>query len=138
MSGPLLTQEAEVDMQLLLRGGSTGTNSVPTTAIYYPITKPVLALGIQEIGALVEVPAGLSGNLSALLAYRWFSDDDSQSAGGWNDVGGTAQAGPGKAWQTEDTLSGSGMRIQLGLKLFSTSGTVTGRGLLKSPMVVTT
>lgn len=121
-------------MQLLLKGGSTGTHTVTTTPVTYPITAAVMALGVQDIGGLVEIPPGMSANLRAKLAYRYFADDDSQSAGTWSLVTGTV-SGPGKSWIAGQP-TGSGMRIQLGLELSMSSGTSVGRAWLRSPMLV--
>lgn len=124
-------------MQMLVTGGSTGTHPISTTAVYYPISAPVLALGAVEAGALVEVPAGLSGDIRAMLAYRYFATDDSQSAGGWNDLD-TAVSGPNKAFKKGTVTPVSGLSIQLGIKLYMSTGTATGRASLKHPVVVTT
>lgn len=122
-------------MQLLLKGGGTGTHPVTTAAVFYPITPAVFALGVQDVGALIEVPAGMSANLQARLAYRFFATDDSQSAGSWSTLG-TAVTGPGKVFVAGQP-TGGGFRIQLGLELSMTSGTSVGRAWLKSPMAVT-
>jgi hypothetical protein len=124
-------------MQLALQGGGTGTHAVTTTAVYYPITTPVLALGTVEVGALLELPVGSSVNLCVELAYRFFGTDDSQSAGSWNDVSGTQQ-GAGKSFKSGSVASVTGMRVQLGLKMYMSSGSGTGRAHMRYPTIVTT
>ena len=123
-------------MQLLLNSSSTGTVDVnDTTSIDIPLTKPVLACGAEEVGALVEVPAGLNANVQAQLIYRLWATDDSQSAGSWTTIGAVV-SGPGKAFR-EGAVTGSGLYIQLGLRMNSASGNQVGRGLLRFPVVVT-
>lgn len=122
-------------MQLLLSPGQTGTVTVGTTPIYLPITTPVIGLGVEDVGALVEIPQTLSVNLSAQLAYRWYSSDDSQSAGSWSDLD-TPVNGPGKTFK-KGSPTGGGLFIQLGIKLVMSSGTSEGRAWLRYPTVVT-
>ena len=123
-------------MQLLLVGKSSGMISLTTTAVYVPITTPVMALGSKELGALIQVPPGQPATVSAQLAYRFFSTDDSQSATAWVDVS-TSQVGPGKSFKSGSVSTVDGMFIQFGLKLSTTSGTATARASLQRPILVT-
>lgn len=123
-------------MQLLLVGKSSGMMPLTTTPVYVPMTTPVMALGSKELGALVQIPAGQSGTVSAQLAYRFFSTDDSQSATSWVDVS-TAQVGPGKSFKSGSITTVDGMFVQFGLKLSTTSGTATARAALQRPILVT-
>ena len=123
-------------MQLLLNSASTGTVDVSdTVTVDIPLTKPVLACGVEEVGALIEVPAGINANVGAQLIYRLWATDDSQSVGSWNAVS-TAVSGPGKVYK-EGAVTGSGLYIQLGLRMTSSSGDQVARGLLRYPVVVT-
>lgn len=122
-------------MQIILNGGSTGTNDVTTTGVVYPITTPVFAFGIVDAGGLVEVYAGMVAQLQAKLMYRTFATDDSQSAGIWTAIG-TPQVGPGKTFKG-GAVTATGLRIQLGIELSTTSGTTVGRARLRYPILVT-
>jgi hypothetical protein len=126
-----------VDVQLLLEGGSTNMVSLTTSGVYVPIGKPVLALGAVETGGLVEIPPGMSADMRAMLAYRLLATDDSQSAGGWTDLD-TAVAGPAKLMKKGNVSPGTNLMVQLGLKLYMSTGTGVGRASLRYPVLVTT
>jgi hypothetical protein len=122
---------------MLVNGGSTGTHTVSTSPIYYPISERVFALGAVEAGGLLEIAAGMSSDLRAMLAGRYFSTDDSQSAGAWFDLD-SALSGPGKAFKKGSVAPVTGLSIQLGIKLYTSTGTAVGRAFLHFPIVVTT
>lgn len=124
-------------MQLPLSGMRTELLDASTTALYIWSGRRLLAHGAQEVGALVEIEPGYHANTRAQLAVRYYSTNDSQSAGSAIDLD-TSQAGPGKSFKKGSVTSGSGIFIEYGVKLFTSADTHPVRARIRYPTLLTT
>lgn len=130
-------------MQLILRGGGTKTLSVDTNVPRtMPLTKPVIATGIQTVSGQIYVPPDVPATFRAELIHRYWLTDEPTSAQPWASLtGGTAvvQVGPGKLYVRGTPVTPApGLFVQLGLRLDDTTATSWGRALLQYPSIVVT
>lgn len=102
-------------MQIQMMSGSTGDVFVGTTPTVVPLTNRVIATGVTSLSGLIELDPDVSADVTATLAWRYFQNDDSQSAGTWQ-FSTASLSGAGKLFD-QVTVSGSGLMIQAGLRL---------------------